>query len=183
MIADFSSCCEHSIEFYFRIHKNTHTHTHTDEVTVSAAEKRRLIDRHIYIITVEFLFHSRRNIFGSVNCLHVCDEGLLLLKGHFLIKECHSNGDFGQIPEMASQRLYPYLPDDRVVLLQGLANGDIMTESTDGGTRQEPDTNVVFGNKNAEVTQFFRERSIVTHGRSRVFAVDAERNGERRSTY
>ena len=125
---------------------------------------------------------SWRNIFGSVNCLHVYDEGPLLLKGQFLIKECHSNCDFGQIPEMACQRPYPCLPDDRVVLHQGLANGDVMTESTDGRTRQEPNTNVVFGKKNAEVTQFFRERSIGTHGRSRVFAVDAERSGEGRST-
>ena len=74
--------------------------------------------------------------------------------GQFLIKECHSNDDFGQIEEMACQHLCPCLPDDRVVLLQGLANGDVMTESTDGGTRQEPGANVVFGNENAEATQF-----------------------------
>ena len=88
-------------------------------------------------------------------------------EGTVLHQEFHSNGDFGQIPGMACQRLRPYLPDDRVVLLlQGLANGDVMTGSTDGGTRKEPGTNVVFGKKNAEVTQLFENAlSCYTGGR------------------
>ena len=98
---------------------------------------------------------------------HVCDEGLVLLKGQFLIEECYSNGDFKQISEMACQHLRLCHPDDRVVLLlQGLGNGDVMTGSTDGRTRQEPGTNVVFGKKNAKVPQLSENvRSCHTRGR------------------
>ena len=68
---------------------------------------------------------------------------------------------------MACHRLCPCYLDGRVVLLlQGLENGDVMTGSTDGGTRQEPSTNVVFGKKNAKVTQRSENaRSFHTGGR------------------
>ena len=66
---------------------------------------------------------SWRNIFGSVNCFHVCDEGLDLL----FIEMCHSNGDFGRIPKMAGQRLRPCLSDDRVVLKMAMSRRGALT--------------------------------------------------------
>ena len=120
------------------------------------------------------------NIFRSVNCFDVCDVGRLLLKGQFFMKECHSNGDFGQILKMAYQRLRPCLFDDHVVLLlQGLENGDVMTGRTGGGTRQEPDTNVVFGKKNSKITQLFENaRSCHTGSRGSLQSMLTELGNE-----